>query len=105
MPAFCNLDQKEELDIQCEDVELSSTQEDLVAKELTYTGCKTIPESCFPALFGKHLVSKAQGRKQAPGTCHQSHHCSVQCVNNCALSTTVKNGNLRTQQRARIIEK
>ncbi|NXX38902.1 RGL1 protein, partial [Tricholaema leucomelas] len=103
---FCDLDHKEELEIQCEeDVEFSSFQEDLVAEQLTYMDAKL-----FQKVVSHHCLGSIWSRRDKEENKHlvptiRATIVQFNAVTNCVLSTVMKNRELKTQQRAKIIEK
>ncbi|NXF97408.1 RGL1 protein, partial [Eubucco bourcierii] len=103
---FCDMDHKEELEIQCEeDVEFSSFQEDLVAEQLTYMDAKL-----FQKVVSHHCLGSIWSRRDKEENKHlvptiRATIVQFNAVTNCVLSTIMKNKELKTQQRAKIIEK
>ncbi|XP_064004148.1 LOW QUALITY PROTEIN: ral guanine nucleotide dissociation stimulator-like 1 [Pogoniulus pusillus] len=103
---FCDLDHKEELEMQCEeDVEFSSFQEDLVAEQLTYMDAKL-----FQKVVSHHCLGSIWSRRDKEENKHlvptiRATIVQFNAVTNCVLSTVMKNRELKTQQRAKIIEK
>ncbi|NXG48069.1 RGL1 protein, partial [Psilopogon haemacephalus] len=103
---FCDLDHKEDLEIQCEeDVEFSSFQEDLVAEQLTYMDAKL-----FQKVVSHHCLGSIWSRRDKEENKHlvptiRATIVQFNAVTNCVLSTVMKNRELKTQQRAKIIEK
>ncbi|NXG61103.1 RGL1 protein, partial [Hemiprocne comata] len=100
----CNLDGEEELESSSSE-DFSLFQEDLVAEQLTYMDAKlfkkVVPYHCLGSIWShrdkeenKHLVPTIRA------TISQFN-----AVTKCVLSTILKTKELKTQQRAKIIEK
>ncbi|NXA48997.1 RGL1 protein, partial [Nothocercus julius] len=100
----CNLDDEEEMEI-CGPEEFSFFQEDLVAEQLTYMDAKlfkkVVPHHCLGCIWSQR--DKKENKHLAPTI--RATISQFNAVTKCVVSTILKSKELKTQQRAKIIEK
>ncbi|NXC73791.1 RGL1 protein, partial [Anhinga anhinga] len=100
----CNLDDEEELEISSPE-EFSFFQEDLVAEQLTYMDAelfkKVVPYHCLGCIWSRR--DKKENKHLAPTI--RATISQFNAVTKCVVSTILKSKELKTQQRAKIIEK
>ncbi|XP_069645692.1 ral guanine nucleotide dissociation stimulator-like 1 [Haliaeetus albicilla] len=100
----CNLFDEVELDISNSE-EFSFFQEDLVAEQLTYMDAKlfkkVVPYHCLGCIWSRR--DKKENKHLAPTIRATISQFNV--VTKCVVSTILKSKELKTQQRAKIIEK
>ncbi|NWW45350.1 RGL1 protein, partial [Pedionomus torquatus] len=101
--SLCNLSDEEELEISPE--EFSSFQEDLVAEQLTYMDAKlfkkVVPYHCLGCIWSRR--DKKENEHLVPTI--RATISQFNAVTKCVVSTILMNKELKTQQRAKIIEK
>ncbi|NXJ63874.1 RGL1 protein, partial [Rostratula benghalensis] len=99
----CNLSDEEELEIVPE--EFSFFQEDLVAEQLTYMDAKlfkkVVPYHCLGCIWSQR--DKKENEHLVPTI--RATISQFNAVTKCVVSTILMNKELKTQQRAKIIEK
>ncbi|NXP08250.1 RGL1 protein, partial [Thinocorus orbignyianus] len=99
----CNLSDEEELEISPE--EFSFFQEDLVAEQLTYMDAKlfkkVVPYHCLGCIWSRR--DKKENEHLVPTI--RATISQFNAVTKCVVSTILMNKDLKTQQRAKIIEK
>ncbi|NXK19259.1 RGL1 protein, partial [Arenaria interpres] len=99
----CNLSDEEELEISPE--EFSFFQEDLVAEQLTYMDAelfkKVVPYHCLGCIWSRR--DKKENEHLVPSI--RATISQFNAVTKCVVSTILVNKELKTQQRAKIIEK
>ncbi|XP_074007536.1 ral guanine nucleotide dissociation stimulator-like 1 isoform X2 [Numenius arquata] len=99
----CNLSDEEELEISPE--EFSFFQEDLVAEQLTYMDAelfkKVVPYHCLGCIWSRR--DKKENEHLVPTI--RATISQFNAVTKCVVSTILMNKELKTQQRAKIIEK
>ncbi|NXN29401.1 RGL1 protein, partial [Nycticryphes semicollaris] len=99
----CNLSDEEELEIGPE--EFSFFQEDLVAEQLTYMDAKlfkkVVPYHCLGCIWSQR--DKKENEHLVPTI--RATISQFNAVTKCVVSTILMNKELKTQQRAKIIEK
>ncbi|XP_065514252.1 ral guanine nucleotide dissociation stimulator-like 1 [Caloenas nicobarica] len=99
-----NLDNEEELEISSPE-ELSFFQEDLVAEQLTYMDAtlfkKVVPQHCLGCIWSRR--EKTENKHLARSI--RATISQFNAVANCMLSTVLESKDLKTQQRAKILEK
>ncbi|XP_061201687.1 ral guanine nucleotide dissociation stimulator-like 1 isoform X1 [Neopsephotus bourkii] len=95
---------EEELEI-CSPEEFSSFQEHLVAEQLTYMDAelfkKVVPHHCLGCIWSQR--DKEENKHVAPTI--RATIFQFNAVTNCVLSTILNSKELKTQQRAKIVEK
>uniref|UniRef100_A0A8C4K7X2 Ral guanine nucleotide dissociation stimulator like 1 n=1 Tax=Dromaius novaehollandiae TaxID=8790 RepID=A0A8C4K7X2_DRONO len=100
----CNLDDEEEMEISSPE-EFSFFQEDLVAEQLTYMDAKlfkrVVPHHCLGCIWSRR--DKKENKHLAPTI--RATISQFNAVTKCVVSTILKSKELKTQQRAKIIEK
>ncbi|NWX85121.1 RGL1 protein, partial [Nothoprocta ornata] len=100
----CNLDDEEEMEISGPE-EFSFFQEDLVAEQLTYMDAKlfkkVVPHHCLGCIWSQR--DKKENKHLAPTI--RATISQFNAVTKCVVSTILKSKELKTQQRAKIIEK
>ncbi|KAM9283448.1 ral guanine nucleotide dissociation stimulator-like 1 isoform 1-T1 [Morus bassanus] len=100
----CNLYDEEELEISSPE-EFSFFQEDLVAEQLTYMDAKlfkkVVPYHCLGCIWSRR--DKKENKHLAPTI--RATISQFNAVTKCVVSTILKSKELKTQQRAKIIEK
>ncbi|XP_010211668.1 PREDICTED: ral guanine nucleotide dissociation stimulator-like 1 isoform X1 [Tinamus guttatus] len=100
----CNLDDEEEMEISGPE-EFSFFQEDLVAEQLTYMDAKlfkkVVPHHCLGCIWSRR--DKKENKHLAPTI--RATISQFNAVTKCVVSTILKSKELKTQQRAKIIEK
>ncbi|XP_075566999.1 ral guanine nucleotide dissociation stimulator-like 1 isoform X2 [Pelecanus crispus] len=100
----CNLYDEEELEISSPE-EFSFFQEDLVAEQLTYMDAKlfkkVVPYHCLGCIWSRR--DKKENKHVAPTI--RATISQFNAVTKCVVSTILKSKELKTQQRAKIIEK
>ncbi|KFQ95798.1 Ral guanine nucleotide dissociation stimulator-like 1, partial [Nipponia nippon] len=100
----CNLYDEEELEISSSE-EFSVFQEDLVAEQLTYMDAKlfkkVVPYHCLGCIWSRR--DKKENKHLAPTI--RATISQFNAVTKCVVSTILKSKELKTQQRAKIIEK
>ncbi|XP_009322930.1 PREDICTED: ral guanine nucleotide dissociation stimulator-like 1 [Pygoscelis adeliae] len=100
----CNLYDEEELEISSPE-EFSFFQEDLVAEQLTYMDAqlfkKVVPYHCLGCIWSRR--DKKENKHLAPTI--RATISQFNAVTKCVVSTILKNKELKTQHRAKIIEK
>ncbi|XP_061859771.1 ral guanine nucleotide dissociation stimulator-like 1 isoform X2 [Colius striatus] len=100
----CNLYDEEELELSSPE-EFSSFQEDLVAEQLTYMDAKlfkkVVPHHCLGCIWSRR--DKKENKHLAPTI--RATISQFNTVTKCVVSTILKSKELKTQQRAKIIEK
>ncbi|XP_042640034.1 ral guanine nucleotide dissociation stimulator-like 1 isoform X3 [Tyto alba] len=100
----CNLYDEEELEISTPE-EFSFFQEDLVAEQLTYMDAKlfkqVVPHHCLGCIWSQR--DKKENKNLAPTI--RATISQFNAVTKCVISTVLKDKELKTQQRAKIIEK
>ncbi|NXD08500.1 RGL1 protein, partial [Nothocercus nigrocapillus] len=100
----CNLDDEEEMEI-CGPEEFSFFREDLVAEQLTYMDAKlfkkVVPHHCLGCIWSQR--DKKENKHLAPTI--RATISQFNAVTKCVVSTILKSKELKTQQRAKIIEK
>nr|XP_009670970.1 PREDICTED: ral guanine nucleotide dissociation stimulator-like 1 isoform X2 [Struthio camelus australis] len=99
-----NLDDEEEMEISAPE-EFSFFQEDLVAEQLTYMDAKlfkkVVPHHCLGCIWSRR--DKKENKHLAPTI--RATISQFNAVTKCVVSTILKSKELKTQQRAKIIEK
>ncbi|XP_065514241.1 ral guanine nucleotide dissociation stimulator-like 1 [Caloenas nicobarica] len=99
-----NLDNEEELEISSPE-EFSFFQEDLVAEQLTYMDAtlfkKVVPQHCLGCIWSQR--EKTENKHLARSI--RATISQFNAVTNCVLSTVLRSKDLKTQQRAKILEK
>ncbi|XP_065514257.1 ral guanine nucleotide dissociation stimulator-like 1 [Caloenas nicobarica] len=99
-----NLDNEEELEISSPE-EFSFFQEDLVAEQLTYMDAtlfkKVVPQHCLGCIWSRR--EKTENKHLARSI--RATISQFNAVANCVLSTVLRSKDLKTQQRAKILEK
>ncbi|XP_065514236.1 ral guanine nucleotide dissociation stimulator-like 1 [Caloenas nicobarica] len=99
-----NLDNEEELEISSPE-EFSFFQEDLVAEQLTYMDAtlfkKVVPQHCLGCIWSRR--EKTENKHLARSI--RATISQFNAVTNCVLSTVLRSKDLKTQQRAKILEK
>ncbi|XP_051480916.1 ral guanine nucleotide dissociation stimulator-like 1 [Apus apus] len=100
----CNLDDEEELGSSSSE-DFSLFQEDLVAEQLTYMDAKlfkkVVPYHCLGSIWSRR--DKEENKHLVPTI--RATITQFNAVTKCVLSTILKTKELKTQQRAKIIEK
>ncbi|XP_067156649.1 ral guanine nucleotide dissociation stimulator-like 1 isoform X2 [Apteryx mantelli] len=100
----CNLDDEEEMEISGPE-EFSFFREDLVAEQLTYMDAKlfkkVVPHHCLGCIWSRR--DKKENKHLAPTI--RATISQFNAVTKCVVSTILKSKELKTQQRAKIIEK
>ncbi|XP_065698843.2 ral guanine nucleotide dissociation stimulator-like 1 [Patagioenas fasciata] len=100
----CNLDDEEELEMSSPE-EFSLFQEDLVAEQLTYMDAtlfkKVVPHHCLGCIWSRR--DKKENKHLAPTI--RATISQFNAVTNCVVSTVLESKELKTQQRAKILEK
>ncbi|NXI71707.1 RGL1 protein, partial [Anseranas semipalmata] len=100
----CNLYDEEEMEISSPE-EFSFFQEDLVAEQLTYMDAKlfkkVVPHHCLGCIWSRR--DKKENKHLAPTI--RATIAQFNAVTKCVVSTILKSKELKTQQRAKIIEK
>ncbi|NXA34083.1 RGL1 protein, partial [Eudromia elegans] len=100
----CNLDDEDEMEISGAE-EFSFFQEDLVAEQLTYMDAKlfkkVVPHHCLGCIWSRR--DKKENKHLAPTI--RATISQFNAVTKCVVSTILKSKELKTQQRAKIIEK
>ncbi|NXC41081.1 RGL1 protein, partial [Penelope pileata] len=100
----CNLYDEEEMEISGPE-EFSFFQEDLVAEQLTYMDAKlfkkVVPHHCLGCIWSRR--DKKENKHLAPTI--RATISQFNAVTKCVVSTILKSKELKTQQRAKIIEK
>ncbi|KAM6077409.1 ral guanine nucleotide dissociation stimulator-like 1 [Theristicus caerulescens] len=102
--SLCNLYNEEELEMSSSE-EFSFFQEDLVAEQLTYMDAelfkKVVPYHCLGCIWSRR--DKKENKHLAPTV--RATISQFNAVTKCVVSTILKSKELKTQQRAKIIEK
>ncbi|NXW62161.1 RGL1 protein, partial [Eurystomus gularis] len=103
---ICNLDDEEDLEMSsAEELEFSFFQEDLVAEQLTYMDAKlfkkVVPHHCLGCIWSQR--DKKENKHLVPTI--KATISQFNAVTKCVVSTILKSKELKTQQRAKIIEK
>uniref|UniRef100_A0A8B9EP61 Ral guanine nucleotide dissociation stimulator like 1 n=1 Tax=Anser cygnoides TaxID=8845 RepID=A0A8B9EP61_ANSCY len=100
----CNLYDEEEMEISSPE-EFSFFREDLVAEQLTYMDAKlfkkVVPHHCLGCIWSRR--DKKENKHLAPTI--RATIAQFNAVTKCVVSTILKSKELKTQQRAKIIEK
>uniref|UniRef100_A0A8C3LIS0 Ral guanine nucleotide dissociation stimulator like 1 n=1 Tax=Chrysolophus pictus TaxID=9089 RepID=A0A8C3LIS0_CHRPC len=100
----CNLYDEEEMEISGPE-EFSFFREDLVAEQLTYMDAKlfkkVVPHHCLGCIWSRR--DKKENKHLAPTI--RATISQFNAVTKCVVSTILKSKELKTQQRAKIIEK
>ncbi|NXS42106.1 RGL1 protein, partial [Balaeniceps rex] len=100
----CNLYDEEELEISSSE-EFSFFEEDLVAEQLTYMDAKlfkkVVPYHCLGCIWSRR--DKKENKHLVPTI--RATISQFNAVTKCVVSTILKSKELKTQQRAKIIEK
>ncbi|NXI50589.1 RGL1 protein, partial [Chloroceryle aenea] len=104
--SFSGLDDEEELEISnLDELEFSFFQDDLVAEQLTYMDAKlfqkVVPHHCLGCIWSKR--NKKENEHLVPTV--RATITQFNAVTKCVVSTILKSKELKTQQRAKIIEK
>ncbi|XP_009871779.1 PREDICTED: ral guanine nucleotide dissociation stimulator-like 1, partial [Apaloderma vittatum] len=102
--SFCNVYDEEELEISSPE-EFSFFQEDSVAEQLTYMDAdlfkKVVPHHCLGSIWSRR--DKKENKHLVPTI--KATISQFNAVTKCVVSTILKTKELKTQQRAKIIEK
>ncbi|CAN0225154.1 unnamed protein product [Bubo scandiacus] len=102
--SLCNLCDEEEMEISSPE-EFSFFQADRVAEQLTYIDAKlfkkVVPYHCLGCIWSRR--DKKENKHLAPTI--RATISQFNAVTNCVVSTILKDKELKTQQRAKIIEK
>ncbi|XP_075013115.1 ral guanine nucleotide dissociation stimulator-like 1 [Calonectris borealis] len=102
--SLCNLYDEEEMEISSPE-DLSFFQDDLVAEQLTYMDAtlfkKVVPYHCLGCIWSRR--DKKENKHLAPTI--RATISQFNAVTKCVVSTILKSKELKTQQRAKIIEK